>query len=155
MNEQMQAALIKLIEKAQSGIDTSVSFLSAEIPDVVHQLLLWYAVKSAAWFCVSIALVCFGIHLFRMKYGVTKEEAVAARARGEAWTKFTPHYESSCTSSRYDAIMMAPYDYFAGRTAGGVIAVLGGLMTMANLNWLQILIAPKIWLIEYAARLAK
>ena len=56
MNEQLQKALVELIGKASNGIDASVSFLSAEIPDVIHQLLLWYAAKSAIEFFVPNVL---------------------------------------------------------------------------------------------------
>ena len=41
MNEQLQQALVKVIEKANSGVDASISFLSDQLPDVVHQLLTW------------------------------------------------------------------------------------------------------------------
>lgn len=153
MSEQMQASLIKLIEKASSGIDASVSFLSAEIPDVVNQLLVWYAVKSAIWFILSLALVAMGVYVYRIKSGVTKAQAQEAYNNKEPWTRYGSC--STVTSSRYDAIMAAPFEHAMAKICGAVIVFLAALMVMANLSWLQILIAPKIWLIEYAAHLAK
>ena len=46
MNEQMQQALIKIIEKANSGVDASINFLGDQLPDVVHQLLTWGLLSS-------------------------------------------------------------------------------------------------------------
>ena len=42
----LEQSLVTIIEKATTGIDTAVSFLSAEIPDVIHQLLMWKMVNS-------------------------------------------------------------------------------------------------------------
>ncbi|OSL33845.1 hypothetical protein [Escherichia albertii] len=41
MEEQANKILIELLQKASNGIDAAVSFSQAQIPDVVHQLLLW------------------------------------------------------------------------------------------------------------------
>lgn len=152
MNEQMQAALIKLIEKAQIGIDTSVSFLSAEIPDVVHQLLMWYAVRSFMWFVLFVLFILLGWHIFR-KTGMTKDEAKAAYERKEGWTIELGYH--SIPSSKYSSIMGAPCDHFWYRAWGSAMVGVGILFMMANFDWLKIIIAPKIWLIEYAASLAK
>ena len=41
MNEQLQNALVNLLTKVTSGMDTATAFLSAELPEVVQQLLVW------------------------------------------------------------------------------------------------------------------
>ena len=41
MNEQLQNALVDLITKVTSGMDTATAFLAGELPDVVQQLLRW------------------------------------------------------------------------------------------------------------------
>jgi hypothetical protein len=35
----LEQSLVTIINKASEGIDTGVNFLSAQLPDVVHQLL--------------------------------------------------------------------------------------------------------------------
>lgn len=152
MNEQMQAALVRLIEKAQSGIDNSVSFLSAEIPDVVHQLLMWHAIRSFAWFVLFALFIFLGWRVFR-KTGMTKDEARAAYERKEGWTIAKGYY--SIPSSEYSHIVGAPCDHFWYKAWGSAMIIIGVLLAMTALNWLQILIAPKVWLIEYAASMAK
>ncbi|EKP8990625.1 hypothetical protein P4K59_005112, partial [Escherichia coli] len=46
MEEQANKILVELLQKASNGIDAAVSFSQAQIPDVVHQLLLWNMVDS-------------------------------------------------------------------------------------------------------------
>ncbi len=41
MNEQANKILADLLQKASNGIDAAVSFSQAQIPDVIHQLLVW------------------------------------------------------------------------------------------------------------------
>jgi len=43
MNEQLQTAVVEILNRAISGIDASVDFMQAELPEVIEQLLLWYA----------------------------------------------------------------------------------------------------------------
>ena len=38
MNDKLQEALVEIINKATTGIDNTVSFLSDQLPDVVQQL---------------------------------------------------------------------------------------------------------------------
>ena len=128
MNEQLQKALAELIGKASNGIDASVSFLSAEIPEVIHQLLVWYAAKSAILTVAGI-LVCVGWFFM--------EKAILRKLRSEEVEFFE--------------IAM-----FYGLLGSFVRLIPASLAcTLISLDWLQIWIAPKIWLIEYASRLAK
>jgi hypothetical protein len=150
MNEQLQKALIDLIGKASNGIDASVSFLSAEIPDVIHQLLLWYAARSAIEFFVGVIIISFGVKIFNMKIGVSKDSAKKDYEDGKLWTRYCG--SAKITSTEYDAIMMMP-DYWKAKVFGVFVSMIGAIWV--NIDWLQIWIAPKIWLIEYASQLAK
>ena len=49
--ENLDEALATLINTALAGIDSSVEFLQAEIPDIVVQLLMWHGVKRP---CVGV-----------------------------------------------------------------------------------------------------
>ena len=150
MNEQLQKSLVELIGKASNGIDASVSFLSAEIPDVIHQLLVWYAAKSAIDFFVGILIMAFGVKIFTMKIGWSKESARQDYIDGKDWTRYCS--STKTTSTEYDAIMIMP-DYWKAKASGAFVVMIGCLWT--NIDWLQIWIAPKIWLIEYASQLTK
>ena len=151
MNEQLQNALVELINKASGGIDTSVNFLSAELPDVVMQVLLWHGVKSAIWFVFFF--VCSAISVraaIKYKPANAIAELDAAYERGEEWTRFNGR--SQLTSNKFDMAKDFVYPKFFVLCA---IAVVFCMATMASTGWLQILIAPKLYLIEYAATLVK
>ena len=124
--EELNTALATLIEQATTGIDASVGFLQAELPDVVTQLLMWHGVKSglycllallilAAWGCVEVVVIKMG--------------------KKEKWDS-------------EDWIFV--YGMF-----GTIPRLLPFLIVMIffNTTWLQIWIAPKVWLLEYAAKL--
>ncbi|MGL5223581.1 MAG: hypothetical protein ACRC8I_11770 [Plesiomonas shigelloides] len=128
MNEQLQTALLEIITKVTKGVDASVDFLSAEIPDVVHQLLMWYAVKGAVLCMIGIAVVVVWV-IAEMK---VVKHLKAEQAARDVW--------------------------FLGYGLLGSLARLVPFFsarTTINLDWLQIWIAPKIWLIEYVSSLAK
>lgn len=128
MNEQLQTALLEIITKVTKGVDASVDFLSAEIPDVVHQLLMWYAVKGAVLCVIGVAVVVMWV-IVEMK---VVKHLKAEQADHDVW--------------------------FLGYIVLGSVARLVpffSALTTINLDWLQIWIAPKIWLIEYVSSLAK
>lgn len=126
-------AVALLIEKAISGIDASVSFLQAEIPDVVHQLLLWQLVSNAATCFIGVALLVGSVFWlnYQWKYWSTPIEYHGRRV--ERW-------EGSSGAFIANIFILLPITW--------------GLCLL-NLTWLQILIAPKVYLIEYAATLFK
>lgn len=124
MNEQLQQALAVILSKSTDAVVAGVSFLQAEIPDVIRQLLLWklvsysliggfIVVAAIAWFWVGAKLA--------MKWHDDSD--------GVVWVPFG-------FGSFFVAVLAVPY-------AGSRL-----------LYALQIVIAPKVYLIEYAASLA-
>lgn len=128
MNEQMQNALIEIIKKASDGIDASVGFLSSEILDVIHQLLMWYAVQGVIYCVMAIVAAFAWWHIEKITLKKLKENDV-------------------------DSMDIALFYGLLGSVVRLIPIVF--ICLMANIYWLQIMIAPKIWLIEYAASLAK
>ena len=125
MNETLQKAVAVMIEKAISGIDTAANFLAAEIPDVIHQLLMWnltYSfLKASLCFAIVVAIVYFAYH------GEKK-----LHAEGDHGSKGLPTFVAA-------VLIVGP---FCGLCSSVTEA-------------LKIWIAPKVWLIEYAAELVK
>ncbi len=124
MNENLQSAIEQLITKTLEGVDTSVDFLQAELPEYVYQLLLWYGVYNFILFFTSITILA-NIFYFMPKI----------------WEK---------------VISSENKDFLIG--CSGIIASIVGIAFVSiqmNLTWLQIWIAPKVWLVEYASRLVK
>lgn len=126
MNETLQKAVAVMIEKAISGIDTATNFLAAEIPDVIHQLLVWHIVKGGVLAIMSAVAITTIIMLMVKLYNKVE------RDRGDHFVTF---------------MVSVP--------AIGVITAFLCIGVPASLQVLQIWIAPKVWLIEYAAELVK
>ena len=138
MNEQLQNALVALLTKITSGMDTATAFLAGELPDVVQQLLRWklaeHALKSA--FCLAVLLfVVWFVRAFLRGY-----------AQGEQGTANFFHDASSYYP-------VTPQALISGVLAG-TAAFISTLKLMDNtLDAVQIWLAPKIFLIEYVAQL--
>jgi len=135
MNEQLQKALAEIIQKTMTGLDATVTFLSAEIPDVIHQLLLWYAVKYGLECLFGLALLVGWIVAIR--WGFKKARAFEASLNMLASGEGKGYYLFGVAAFFLTLMMLVAVPAFI------------------NIQWLQILIAPKLWLIEYAAKLVK
>lgn len=149
MNEQAQKILADLLQKASNGIDSAVSFSQAQIPDVVHQLLVWNFVHSmlATLFALcSIPLVIWFVktQARRVQVGVIGDE-------GYSWDRGKPRYAVTLI---WDAKgeLNPTVIFLAAMLAIWACTVIG---VLANPTWLKIWIAPKLYLIEYAASLMK
>lgn len=59
MNEQANKILVELLQKASNGIDAAVTFSQAQIPDVIHQLLVWNFTKSLALTLLMVLTIPF------------------------------------------------------------------------------------------------
>ncbi|HEO1670817.1 TPA: hypothetical protein VAK86_000178 [Klebsiella aerogenes] len=140
MNEQANKILVELLQKAVNGIDAAVSFSQAQMPDIVHQLLIWNSVQSAL----------FQMSGFLFLIGALKLPGFAKRAKknGERWTAYdgNPNDKWFVSSISYDMCT------FTLPIAG---TMLGIIMIVFNFDWLKIWLAPKLYLLEYAASLIK
>ena len=129
MNEQLektlQSALIDLIETATTAKD----FIIAEIPDVVNQLLIWEATKSGLSTAFSILLIV--IFFIAWKKIIQIEKYLKEN------------------NSQFE------YNLYGLSFAVSVIIYIPITIQFTSLDWLKIWIAPKLYLIEYAAELTK
>jgi len=154
MNEQLQTAVADILVKAATTVETAEAFILSEAPDVVQQLLAWKMWESLIYCSISLALAITAVVSVRFAIlGRTDriKKAMLAYDNKEGWTRFGG---SMVTSTAFDSIM----------ATGGMLPVVSLLLAIAcaitavtvpNLAWLQILIAPKIYLIEYASSLIK
>lgn len=135
MEEQANKILVELLQKAVGGIDAAVSFSQAQIPDVVHQLLIWSSVSSAMFQFLGALMVAGS---FFALLHIAK-----CRKRGDEWTIYEG--ERSISSIAFELC----------RPVILSMSVLGVFIIMINFDWLKIWLAPKLYLLEYAASLIK
>ncbi len=131
MNDELQEALLAIITGTINAASAAKAFLMSELPDVIHQLLLWKAVASG------------------LRCGLFLVLAIATGVAAWVLLKKAVNY---VPKSRYDdgAHLCIP-----GVICAVVCPVVFFVGVCTNFTWLQILIAPKIYLIEYAASLVK
>lgn len=151
MNESLQQALAGILNKTMAGVEAGVNFLSAELPDVIHQLLLWKIVSSGVFFVLTLISVGFFTKACSRAIGVLTEHSRAQnsyyRNNGEKEREARARMEELAPK-----IPVAICSIFLTCISWFVMLV-GGLP--AAMDMLQIWLAPKIYLIEYAASLAK
>lgn len=140
MEEQANKILVELLQKAVGGIDAAVSFSQAQIPDVVHQLLVWNIVSSLLAQLFGGVAILLAIQVRRY--------ALKAKANGETWVAHDgrPNDRWFVSSFSYDCLLGA---------IPALLTVSGVLAFFMNFDWLKIWLAPKLYLLEYAASLIK
>lgn len=135
MNDQLQQELAELIGKASSGIDASASFLQAELPSVISQLLAFKLVSSA------FEVVAFFAFLAAYAWSI---KAINKSMKNKTWA----YDEYGPSDMCFPACMLIMIGGAA--SIGIIVGIFSNITTI-----LKIWIAPKIYLIEYAASLAK
>lgn len=128
MNEQLQQALAALLNKTVAGVEAGTAFLQAEIPDVIQQLLMWKLAQASAMSAACVLGLLGVAFVLRVVAKHTANDGILSIEGGGIPV----------------SILSAA---FTG--AAGV-----GLFSWGS-DALQIWLAPKIYLIEYAASLAK
>lgn len=141
MNEQLQTLLLDLVQRSITTLESGATFLAGEIPEVIQQLLIWYAVKNGILFLLSILiLVVTGVVL--AKYS----------GKGEKYDIGYGETRYKYTLTHNDDGYLSPHITVTAFLCFVSVLVSSSLM---NIIWLQILIAPKLFLIEYAASLVQ
>lgn len=141
MNENLQIAVAQILEKAISGIDSGVAFMQAELPDVIEQLMMWHVVKGAVNSLIGIILI---IPIFVFLKEMRKQDIQSATS-----DSFWVNYEEY---GRNKIGKMAEINcaVFLCAATAGFFVFFGNIY-----DPIQIWIAPKVWLMEYAASMVK
>lgn len=150
MNEQANKILAELLQKASNGIDAAVSFSQAQIPDVIHQLLVWNFTKSIVMTILALLSVFPVIWLVR--YCARRvPDGVYQRGEGYSWGEGKPKFKPNLvwdSKGDINPAVMIPIFFL-------VLWLMWAIESVTDLTWLQIWLAPKLYLIEYASRLLK
>lgn len=123
----MEKALTEIINRTLDSVENGIDLLSNEIPEVISQLLLWHGVYSLLMFLLALVLI----------YGAYR-----------SWKYlFTGFFGEESGSDPWD------YPHLIIPLFGVSVFVVIAVIKMMNVEWLQIWLAPKVWLIEYASKL--
>lgn len=129
MAQQLEAKaselLVKMIDVTVQSVSDVVEFGKQQIPEIIQQLLMWNALKASIWVIVAVV---FSVFLCTM----------VNRAK--------PKLDK----------LESGFGTFIQILGWLIAVVVGGSVFMINLlQAAYIWIAPKVWLIEYAAELIK
>ena len=129
----IEDTVVELIQKSVSSVEQGISWLSGELPDVIHQFLLWKVISSSL---IILLVLVFSLIWFRF---LRRFNQITAGNRD----RLNPEY-------------IDPEPYFLGLLISGVLLIGGIVIAVGRMfQIIQILIAPKIFLLEYATSLMK
>lgn len=128
MNEQAQKVLTDLLQRAVTGVDKAVEFSQAQMPDVIHQLLVWNFVSSILFQLLAIFFVAF--------YFWSGRKALNKLMNG----LYDDTGDNLC---------------ILWLLSGGCASIFLSVGFFFNFDWLKIWLAPKLYLLEYATSLVK
>ena len=131
MNEQLSNALVNLITQVTSGAEEAGKFLITETPEVVRQILTWYLAESVIYCLVGVVMFILSWKVYK-HISIKPEEDESNYYWETPKDPDLPFVVVVCT-----LIMVNTFQFM-----------------LWDLTWLKIWIAPKLWLIEYAAVLA-
>lgn len=170
MNEQLQQALAQILNRTVEGIDAGTQFLSAQLPDVIQQLLIWkFWYHLIVMVAPLVVLAVLGTALYKVvkaidNHPLNKANRLIEQCR-KRWDMAPARSdEERAAHTEWKAARAARDQLTDNRPTLGAAATVLGVATFittfitayfVNLTWLQILVAPKIYLIEYAASFAK
>lgn len=144
-SQTLTASLQDIIQQVTSGVKQGVSFLQQEIPDVIKQLLVWKAVASLVYALFGLCTIAVSIFL---GFKLLKRPD---RIDPNAYSRYGNYKMNACFDKNGDS---HPGIVFVPAILAGIFIF--GLCAASNImTALQIYIAPKVWLIEYAASLVK
>lgn len=128
MNEKLQNQLAEVIKKAVEAGENVVDFAQKQVPDVVEQLLKWKMAEALFFSVLGMALIAISV---RAAVIVLKESKRPFNDRAD--------------------------EVIAIATACGIVSGIVGIIVFAFnfLTVIQVAVAPKIFLLEYAAKLIK
>jgi hypothetical protein len=131
IEQQAQDKLNQFIVDMVEQLERGAAFAGEQIPLVLQEVLLWHSIRSGIIFVVGAAVLISSIY-------VAYKMIMKSIADNENRTRLHKDYLGLCFPA-------------------GLIAFLGGIaglvMTIGNLTWLQIIIAPRLYLIEWATSL--
>ena len=143
MNEQLQAQFIQIIQSVSESTASAKNFVLSELPDVAQQVINWYLFKSV--FENAIALICiiFAIYLLTKLFQVPVSKSSSNK------------FQLFCyIFSRINGEMKE----LSPRVLIPIVAII--ICTVLSINYFnldcfKIIIAPKLWLIEYATNILR
>ena len=143
---ELTAAIAGAVTKTVGAVETAAGFLSAQAPEVIEQLLMWNLVKSSLLFFLGLVFL-YTAYIFSKKW-----VGVGVIINPNTHYSSDKRHEPTLTHDRYGDVSLIGIYLWIFVAA---ILFIGISLMLSNLDWLKILLAEKIWLMEYAAYMVR
>jgi len=152
MNEELQQAILKMIEGFTASVQGAAGFTVDKAPEVVRQLLEWHFYTSLFWFGLFGSLLILALRYFHRGLKEAPAKALeVTRRRKEAEEKYNSG-KMDASWDRYEHYDMKD-DMWIIVPAFVCLLCIGPVI--GSNTWLKILIAPDLYVLEYAAGLLR
>ena len=142
MNEQIQAQFVQILQSVSESAVVAKEFILAELPDVVQQTMNWYLFKSLLNNFIALVFICFAVYLVVKLCQVPKNFNSA-----NAFQRWSYDFYHDGTFRELSPASLVPM-------VAIIISFIIFFMSI-NLDCIKIIIAPKLWLIEYTTAILK
>lgn len=174
MNEETKDALNQFLKNMLEGLESGARFAGEQIPILLHEILYWGFAKSFIFFSTGVVLFIFGVCLLKKAWkNIPNLKNEIQRKLDEEFKKSGKSLRDFCGGRRDGDISNFAWrsDYVHGgyrvepiADAVPIVAayfipcfliVVALPLIFKNLAWLQIAVAPRLYLLEYASNLIK
>ena len=142
MNEQLQAQFVHILQSVSESAVAAKDFVLAELPDVVQQTMNWYLFKSLLNNFIALVCICFAVYLIVKLCEVPKDFESANK-----FQRWSYDFYHDGTFEQLSPAALLPMAI--------IVVCLLIFCAKVNLDCFKIIIAPKLWLIEYTTAILK
>ena len=133
MNEKLEEQLSAFVSKAIEAAEQTGQFVLDQAPDLIQQFIMWHTARHAVLLVMSLLIPLIGYKIFK---AIGSKEEIRSYL-GDV-TKFFGRYYNDVGG------VLALIFIFIGSIIVGIV-----MFSINVLGLFKILIAPKIYLIEY------
>lgn len=141
LQSNLQDALAHLIQGAITAGQQGKDFIVGQLPDVIHQLLIYKATMSFIGFTIGVISAIISITLFTM---LIKGTITVKKGNTSNLIKKDRYGDIEPTGIGFI------WCFLIGANLVSAVAFI-----VNSLDWIEILVAPKFYLIDYAATLLR
>ena len=142
MNEQLQAQFIQIIQSVSESAASAKNFVLAELPDVAQQVINWYLFKSVFENIIALICITFAIYLLTKLFQVP-----VSKSKANKFQLFCYAFTRDGETKELMPTVLIP-------VVAIIICIVISIYNF-NLDCFKILIAPKLWLIEYTTHILR
>lgn len=138
MNEEIVKQIIPVLEKSKEGIIKGIEIAQEQFPQLIEEIIRWNLAFHLIWFLVGLAAIIPLVKCFKKAMRVLGQELKRDKDEGAHSWDVGPSMEVGL-----------------GATGAFIFLLVSFSNIIGHLEWVKILVAQRLFLIEYFANLLK